>query len=160
MTDMTYGFAYPPLSATQRALNEANRLMAIAIFERCARHLLKQGRQSRILSEELRVGNIFAYRGDDGLMCGVGCLIADEHYSPELEAQSVDSNIVRYALRRSGVEVDTRWFVGPDCYSVSGMLQEVQELHDGAEPETWYDEAVKIAEQFGLTKMFPLPLEG
>jgi hypothetical protein len=150
---MTYDFAHQPVNDEQRALSETNRQTAIQIFERCANHLLAQGKRS-MAHEEGGINNDLqcAYRGDAGLMCGVGCLIADEHYTGDLEGQSANSNPVSYALQRSGVEVNTRWYVGPYSYTVKRLLEKVQELHDKVEPEDWRDKAADIAESLGLTK--------
>lgn len=58
------------------------------VFDKVARHLLTQGQRS-ILRETGRC----AYRGDEGCMCAVGVLIADEHYHPKLEDNSVGSGM-------------------------------------------------------------------
>jgi len=56
------------------------------IFNKVADHLLTQGKPA--LFDE--IGDC-AYRGQDGSMCAVGCLIPDELYTPEMELKSVDT---------------------------------------------------------------------
>lgn len=52
-------------------------------------HLAKQRAKSSELSDE---GATFcAYRGKEGTMCAVGCLIPDELYSPDLERKGIDT---------------------------------------------------------------------
>ena len=53
-----------------------------AVFDKVVKHLLTQKRRS-----ESKRG--CAYRGEDGAMCAVGCLISDKAYDPEIEGHSV-----------------------------------------------------------------------
>ncbi len=53
-----------------------------AVFDKVVKHLLTQKRRS-----EGKQG--CAYRGKDGDMCAVGCLISDKAYDPEIEGHSV-----------------------------------------------------------------------
>jgi hypothetical protein len=150
---MTYDFANQPVNDEQHELNEANRQIAVEIFERCVNHLLAQGRRSEVPKEVgINHGLQCAYRGAAGLMCGVGCLIADEHYTGDLEGQSANSNPVSYALQRSGVEVNMRWYVGPYSHKMGDVLRSLQRMHDIADPGTWLDGAAKIAESRGLNR--------
>jgi hypothetical protein len=148
---MTYDFSYPPVNDEQRALNETNRQTARTIFERCVNHLLAQGRRSMAPKEgDIDHALQCAYRGDDDLMCGVGCLIDDAFYSAELEGESASSERVLRALRKSGVEANTRWYTGPYSCTVKALLTQVQTLHDETEPEDWRVRAKEIAEERGL----------
>lgn len=54
------------------------------IFETVARHLFKQGRQSK--NPDLGAGCM--YRGPDGTMCAIGALIPDEVYHPCMEGSA------------------------------------------------------------------------
>lgn len=64
------------------------------IFDTVVNHLANQKRRSMAIfvhgEEEI---NTCAYRGKNGDMCAVGCLIKDEDYDPEMEAKSVDNLI-------------------------------------------------------------------
>jgi hypothetical protein len=156
ITDMTYDFSYPPVNDEQRAASETNRLYARGIFERCITHLLAQGRRSMVQlasDHASRKKEACAYRGDDGLMCAVGCLIADEFYdAASMESKSFDANSVRHALRKSGVELDIRWYVGPYCYSMRSLLEKLQRLHDTVGPADWRGAANYVADRSGLTE--------
>jgi hypothetical protein len=148
---MKYDFSYPPVYPEQRAASEENRRYARDIFERCVNHLLKQGRRSMALNAESLDQNMqCVYRGEDGLMCGVGCLIDDVYYSEELEGECSSETRVLWALRNSGVDATTTWYDGAGRYSVYGLLSAVQELHDKMEPEDWRAEAATIAAAYCL----------
>ncbi len=85
---------------------------------------------------------VCAYRGTNGRSCAVGCLIADEHYSPALENQNAGSPIVQDALLKSGV----------DAYDslTRDMLMELQGMHDGMSPSRWAARFDQIANNFGV----------
>lgn len=85
------------------------------ISERIRDHLTKQKAQSR-------GPNGCAYRGDGGVMCAVGCLITDDGYSPNIEDIGSDAVIIRDALIRSGVDVDS---------FDRKLLRDWQRYHDG-----------------------------
>ena len=55
------------------------------IFDYVEAHLKKQGYRSML---DTRTGQC-GYRGEDGGMCAVGCLIADDEYMPYVENHSV-----------------------------------------------------------------------
>lgn len=86
------------------------------IFEKVCRHLATQNARSVGDSGDC------AYRGENGTMCAVGCLISDECYNESLEGYTVCRSDVNEALYRSGVELDE------DIYRT---LEALQELHDG-----------------------------
>ena len=92
------------------------------MFETVAGHLLRQGRQS------LRDGKC-AYRGGIGCKCAVGVLIADEHYTPELETWGVATAAVVRALEASGIAVNAP--------GVMRILYRLQNLHDKFPSECW-----------------------
>ena len=74
------------------------------------------------------------YRGDNGTKCFVGHLIADEHYTEDLEGYNIGDAGVRHALLCSGVNLDA-----VDILAVG------QAIHDSVEPEQW-EEAFNSAE--------------
>lgn len=66
------------------------------------------------------------YRGPHGTKCAVGHVIADEHYSVELESKDVNHHLVLQALARSmGQERVTG--------AQKQLLRELQVCHDFAE---------------------------
>lgn len=77
----------------------------ILISERIRDHLTKQRQQSKAKYGSC-VTPSCAYRGDNGLMCAVGCLIADEVYYPELESLCADvTDVVRAMQKSLGFEI-------------------------------------------------------
>ncbi len=104
------------------------------IFDKVARHLLAQGELSTLCDMSTR-----AYRGVDGRMCAVGCLIMDEHYDPELEGRTVVSEPVLEALELSGVDVDY------------ALLTKLQWCHDRVLPALWRKHLALIASNCGLS---------
>lgn len=67
-------------------------------------HLIAQRAQSKAdirNPNSGKVSSICAYRGADGLMCAVGCLIKDEFYDPQLETKTSDDEDVMSAVNAS-----------------------------------------------------------
>ena len=72
------------------------------IFETVAKHLLKQGRQSKITSTSQSQWAGCMYRGPDGTSCAVGCLIPDDKYNPNMEEKNVQFIIaMNYGLDKT-----------------------------------------------------------
>lgn len=72
----------------------------ILISEKIRDHLTKQRKQSKTMYGSCLTPSC-AYRGDNGLMCAVGCLITDEVYTDSLESQCADTGEVVRALSDS-----------------------------------------------------------
>lgn len=104
------------------------------VFDRVARHLLKQR------SRSYHKGGC-AYRGKAGKMCAVGCLIADEHYRPSLEGRNLQSELVQAALKDSGINVTE---------NMKFMLEDLQACHDYNEVSTWPQVLRRIAGHYKL----------
>lgn len=104
-------------------------------FDKVAKHLLKQ--RSRAEDKEG-----CAYRGKEGKMCAVGCLIADAHYRPALEGRNIESELIQAALKDSGINVtrDMRF-----------MLEDLQACHDYSEVSMWPQALRRIANHFKLS---------
>jgi|13_taG_2_1085334.scaffolds.fasta_scaffold13134_6 hypothetical protein len=96
------------------------------IFNKVCTHLMTQNKRSFLKNRDWC--EECAYRGDGELMCAVGCLIKDEHYSPSMETRHVTSSPVADALVKSGV---------PNDVDTIDMLVGMQEMHDRQEPEFW-----------------------
>lgn len=106
------------------------------IYDKVKAHLLAQGRRA------LQPGSKSAcvYRAPNGDKCAAGMLIADEHYSPDLEGSSAYyNNSVNDALRKSGVPEEWLSFVA-----------ELQTIHDAYSPEEWREELENLARKEGL----------
>jgi len=109
------------------------------IFDKTASHLLKQGTQS-VLEDD----DTCAYRGQDGLMCAVGCLISDDAYNWYLVGTSVvDCKRVQKALRDSGIEFDAHG-------QVMRLLTMLQTIHDTKEESDWAASLGELANELGL----------
>lgn len=95
------------------------------IFDRVEKHLLAQNSKSLSCEEP---DNMCMYRGEDGKMCAVGCLISDDNYSHELEGRPVCDPVVMGALEHSGV---------PSDVDTGVMLEELQRVHDKHPVPNW-----------------------
>lgn len=103
------------------------------IFNRVVEHLIQQGERSNNGSGSCM------YRGPNGLMCAVGCLLKDEHVSPAINKLPVDDSRVKEALRKSGVPDGHAW-----------MLRRLQAIHDACEPHRWAWELAGLAHELEL----------
>lgn len=111
------------------------------IFDHVTEHLLTQGArsvQSYMGSESCR------YRGDRGLKCAAGALIADNHYSGCLESSTTAAYEVEKALRASLPNLEWVW------NSTGGLIRHLQLIHDRKAPECWPQQLKEVAEGFGL----------
>lgn len=95
----------------------------LQVFLKVRDHLLTQMEQSR--GEDSRC----AYRGTNGMMCAVGCLIKDEFYHAGLEYKNCGNAHVMIALEKSGIDV-----FSPDTM---GLLSTLQKIHDDYHPDYW-----------------------
>lgn len=90
------------------------------IFDKVVVHLHEQNEQSM----NAESGGC-AYRGDNGLMCAVGCLITDEAFNPKFNILSVRNDEVFKMLIASGVSVS---YADEDDTVL--LLESLQEIHD------------------------------
>lgn len=72
----------------------------VQLSETVRDHLIKQRAKSQSDHGSCK------YRNDAGLMCAVGCLIADDAYFASLEGKMSGDPLVIEALKQSGVSVD------------------------------------------------------
>lgn len=101
------------------------------IFDKVATHLLTQGKKS------VRGHSSYCmYHSPQGLRCAVGCLIADEHYTPELENKSPVDKAVKLAVRRS---------VGAVSQSAIYLLEDLRKVHDEYPARQWKKELARVA---------------
>ena len=106
-----------------------------AVFDKVVKHLLTQKRRS-----ESNRG--CAYRGKDGDMCAVGCLISDKAYDPEIEGHSVFHLRVQETLAESGV---------PTYNKMKFLLADLQYLHDECSISLWKTDLRELANHHNLT---------
>lgn len=110
------------------------------IFDRVVKHLLTQNCRSLLMpgSSSCR------YRGPNGLMCAVGCLINDECYDVELEGKMSGTPEVQAALECSGINVTHNLILRK-------LLQQLQIIHDTKKDVAfWGIELKNVARDFGL----------
>lgn len=86
------------------------------VFQFVEHHLLTQNAKSRRFKKR-----ICYYRGDHHLKCAAGCLIADDEYTPEFEANNW-STLVRKKLV-------------PAAHSA--LIRELQLIHDDVPVDSW-----------------------
>jgi hypothetical protein len=91
-------------------------------------HLITQNKKS------MNIGGFCAYRGCDGLMCAIGCLIPDDVYNPNMDADCTLWSITRI------VGIDEHYHL---CCQLQG-------IHDGEEPSMWPTKLANLAMEFGL----------
>ena len=105
------------------------------VFDKVVKHLLTQKRRSK---DKKRC----AYRGKDGDMCAVGCLISDKAYDPEIEGFSISHFGVREELAESGVPIYSKMNI---------LLIYLQYIHDKCPIGLWKTYMQNLAKQHNLT---------
>lgn len=114
------------------------------IFQRVKTHLLTQNAKSMHNRKIEGIPSSTAqcvYRSPDGLKCAVGCLIADEHYKPELEGLAALGKAVSNALIASGIPMND--------HQTQRLVSYLQRLHDDYEPKEWAKELDKLEPRIG-----------
>ncbi len=114
------------------------------IFDRVAKHLLEQGKQSYCKETDMCM-----YLNPEGLKCAVGCLISYDNYSPDLEGKIIENpavkKAVRASLRLSRISAQMEDFLG-----------ELQILHDSRrKSQRWSELLAHFAAEHGLTFNHP-----
>jgi hypothetical protein len=87
------------------------------MFDTVARHLFAQGKRSVTVKND--TVNVCMYRGPEGTMCAVGCMIPDEMYSDLMEDRTVYSLFVDFPKIKEFFGDDNRHF-----------LRGIQMVHD------------------------------
>ena len=106
------------------------------VFSKVEAHLLTQREQS---SEN----GVCKYRYN-GLMCAVGCLIDDEHYSTDIEgmcAHSLPYPIIESIFKnndKDAIEIGTE------------MLGDLQDMHDVVSVSFWRRDLNRLAKRYNL----------
>lgn len=108
------------------------------IFDRVAKHLLKQG--ARALETD---GSGSVYYAENGNRCAIGCLIPKGRYAPEIEHCAVDDLRFRFPGYLEAI-------FGSRVSRNMPLLEELQRVHDMTEPSEWAGELAKTACKFGL----------
>ncbi len=114
------------------------------IYNKVKAALLEQGCQSIDDSGESDTGTCM-YRGSDGKKCGIGHLILDEHYSPELEGKGCHTMDVIAALRASGID--------PKDHTDTDFLIRLQGAHDYVDTDfvpEFTERMARVAKEYNL----------
>lgn len=104
------------------------------IFDQVAKHLLKQMKKSYLPGS-----NVCAYRGEQGAMCAVGCLLTE--YDEAIEDKHISAVIVDYPEIAQAAGITSN-----NCQ----LLADLQRLHDRTEVKHWYYELSRIAKSYAL----------
>lgn len=116
------------------------------VFDKVATHLLTQKRKSMKRTRKDCFdgkGVLCMYRGPNGTMCAVGCLIKDKYYDPNLENKNVFCGEVHDVLCKS-----VNGFTGSQ--SEIRFMSDLQRIHDDHHPNQWKKELKNFAEHEGL----------
>lgn len=126
------------------------------IFTKSATHLLKQGERSTARTATA-VGPLCRYRGEGGRSCAVGALIADEHYTEEIEGcvmvpldDSLDMTSQQEQELR-GALTKSLGCTEAELEELRPLLGELQGIHDEFDPADWERCLSGLAESEGLT---------
>ena len=107
------------------------------IFDKVAGHLLTQGVRS------VGYGGACAYRGIEGNMCAIGCLIDADHYSVDLEGMCADDQDILEAIKGSlNTDIDRE---------KRHLLVDLQSIHDDYQPNNWQQHLSALADRLELT---------
>jgi hypothetical protein len=108
----------------------------LEIIDRVTSHLLTQRERSADPTPGVFGGQRCKYRFED-LKCAVGCLIDDEHYSPNMEGRGASHEDVLQAVEASiGEKPDT------------DLLVALQTIHDVEPPEEWEFELKELRRNY------------
>lgn len=118
------------------------KLIEQSVFDRVAKHLLKQNEQSIKIISDGQSSPVCMYKGPNGLKCAIGCLIPEDRYDPSFELQSVNNPAIMMMLE------DVFQFEH-SIYAL-GFLNDLQLLHDSNTPDMWSHELMYFAGQHQL----------
>ena len=113
------------MNITLKNLHEATEY---DVIKQVGTHLLRQNKHSD------DGGVNCMYRGQGGLMCAAGCLIADDEYKASFEGN----------LWRSLVENEQV----PDAHRL--LVERLQRIHDDYPPEYWDFKLRKLCDRYGV----------
>lgn len=107
-------------------------------FGKMVAHLRKQGKPAH------DVNGVCRYRTKDGLMCAVGCLIADAEYERGMEGMGVEAMMAAYEVLQ---DLDPPF------------LAEMQDTHDARDPSHWEARFADTAARYGLVYVPATPIQ-
>lgn len=123
------------------------------IFNQSAEHLLHQRKRSENFSQEEGVSlSRCRYRSDTGLKCAVGCFIADDEYTPEIEGLAWHSMF--QILMKATIEqmkFMARYNVANWPTQTNQLLVRLQVIHDESPVHLWARDLANLAKKSGLS---------
>ena len=108
------------------------------VFDQVATHLIRQCRKSLKELSLLRPVGAGAYRGDDGLKCAAGCLIADDEYDIGME------RILWGGLVSQGKVPKEHWLLIDALQIVHDWMDKPDDIH------SWISALKYVAERYNL----------
>ena len=122
------------------------------VFDHVAAHLLAQDCKSEFYLTEVTKHPTCAYRGNNGMKCAAGCLIADELYTPAMEGHAVGHVNEAYETPiHAAIEASLGYAPHQLPFDTWMMIRELQSLHDAFEPSFWLTALVDLAARHGVT---------
>lgn len=112
-------------------LKNLHRATKQQIFEQVVTHLLKQNAKSMN-------GGSCAYRGDGGLSCAAGYLIADDEYREEFEDVRWKSLVEKCLVPKRN----------------ANLIDALQLTHDKTDVEHWREQFKRVAKSYRLKSDF------
>jgi hypothetical protein len=119
------------------------------IFDKVARHLLRQGEKSSSHGDQMDC----MYRGPGKLKCAIGCLIPDKFYDYDIEGRTIGDDKLDDVLKHCGI----RLYVNGTPTSTNMMLDDLQNTHDSCGVDKWRGKLMGIAHRYDVnTKAMPV----
>lgn len=116
-----------------------------AFFEKSARHLLTQMKQSIFKS-------VCLYRSDDGCRCALGVHIPDDLYRPDMEGTFPGIPESRRTIDNQSENLAN--IMGLKTYEDCEFARHLQKIHDQNEPDRWLFRLMEFAFQHDLDGAF------
>lgn len=117
-----------------------------ALFDKAAEHLLKQNEKAMSVWGGTPIPRC-AYRGENGKMCAVGCLISDEHYRPDMEGANPNDLLTEIGASNG---FDPEKLTIYQQSELIYMLDRLQSVHDCNDPDEWKQKLEYRAKECGL----------
>lgn len=121
--------------------------LCVNVSERMRDHLIKQKHRASNVTNlpNGTVSSFCAYRGQNGTMCAVGCLIDDAHYNAEMERMSAGTDKVSTGVAKSlNISLDREFVDVAEERRINAfisMMDEWQSFHDQYEDGATISEA-------------------
>lgn len=109
-----------------------------SLFDDVVTHLLTQMEKSTVSGP-----TTCSYRGVDGTMCAVGCLISDDVYEKGMEGKMVSGLFEEYPIVFH--QIMEKYELHGYREEIKNMLERLQYIHDDRSVTAWEEELRKCA---------------